>query len=124
MEVKAKARFIRMSPRKIRLVIDMIRGLSVNQARLQLHVMKKAAAEPVEKLLESAVANAEHNFQLKAQDLYIKQIIADGGPTLDRWRARAFGRAASIRRRTTHISITLEPRQPSKASSRVASPHK
>lgn len=123
MEVKAKARFIRMSPRKVRLVIDMIRGLTVNRARLQLHVMKKAAAEPVKKLLESAVANAEHNFQLKAQDLYIKQIIADGGPTLDRWRARAFGRAAPIRRPTTHVSITLEPQQSIKTPSRVASPH-
>lgn len=110
MEVKAKARYIRMSPRKVRLVIDVIRGLSVNDARAQLMVMKKAAAEPVRKLLESAIANAEHNFNLNADELYVKRIMADGGPTLGRWRARAFGRAAPIRKRTSHISIILEPR--------------
>ena len=110
MEVNATARFIRMSPRKVRLVIDVIRGLSVKQARSQLCVMKKAAAEPVGKLLDSALANATHNFHLQADDLYVKRIVADGGQVLGRWRARAFGRAAPIRKRTTHISITLEPR--------------
>ncbi|HLD20936.1 MAG TPA: 50S ribosomal protein L22 [Patescibacteria group bacterium] len=111
MEVKATARFIRMSPRKVRLVIDVIRGMGIAQARSQLSVMKKAAAEPVLKLLESAVANATHNFSLDASQMYVKSITADGGPVLGRWRARAFGRAAPIRKRTTHISITLEPRE-------------
>ncbi|HAU66736.1 MAG: 50S ribosomal protein L22 [Candidatus Uhrbacteria bacterium GW2011_GWF2_39_13] len=110
MEVKATARYIHMSPRKVRLVIDVIRGLKVNEARSQLHVMKKAAAEPVMKLLNSAIANAEHNFNLNTDELYIKQIFADGGPTLGRWRARAFGRAAPIRKRTTHIAIILDER--------------
>ena len=110
MEVKATARYIHMSPRKVRLVIDVIRGLKVNEARSQLHVMKKAAAEPVMKLLNSAIANAEHNFNLNTDELYIKQIFADGGPTLGRWRARAFGRAAPIRKRTTHIAIVLDER--------------
>ena len=110
MEVKATARYIHMSPRKVRLVIDVIRGLKVNEARSQLHVMKKAAAEPVMKLLNSAIANAEHNFSLNASELYVKQIFADGGPTLGRWRARAFGRAAPIRKRTTHIAIILDER--------------
>ncbi|MBI4592472.1 50S ribosomal protein L22 [Candidatus Uhrbacteria bacterium] len=114
MEVKATARYIRMSPRKVRLIIDVIRGLGVAQARSQLAVMKKAASEPVLKLLESAVANATHNFRLDASQMYVKQIVADGGPVLGRWRARAFGRAAPIRKRTTHISITLESR-PQKA---------
>lgn len=110
MEVNATARYIRMSPRKVRLVIDVIRGMNVRQARAQLFVMKKAAAEPVSKLLESALANATHNFHLNADDLYVKRVTADGGPMLGRWRARAFGRAAPIRKRTSHISITLEPR--------------
>jgi len=110
MEVKATARYIRMSPRKIRLVVDVIRGLDVSQARTQLAVMKKAAAEPVLKLLESAVANATHNFEQDASTLYVKSIMADGGPVLARWRARAFGRAAPIRKRTTHISIVLDSR--------------
>ena len=96
-----------MSPRKVRLVIDVIRGMGVGQARSQLHVMKKAAAEPVLKLLESAAANATHNFNLDSAQMYVKSITADGGPVLGRWRARAFGRAAPIRKRTTHISITL-----------------
>lgn len=111
MEVKAKARYIRMSPRKVRLVIDVVRGLGVKEAHAQLSMMKKAAAEPVRKLLESALANATHNFNLNKDELYIKSITADGGPTLGRWRARAFGRAAPIRKRTTHISLTLDSRQ-------------
>ena len=111
MEVKATARYIRMSPRKVRLVIDVIRGMGISQARSQLAVMKKAAAEPVSKLLESAVANATHNFNLDASQMYVKSIMADGGPVLGRWRARAFGRAAPIRKRTTHISITLDAKE-------------
>jgi large subunit ribosomal protein L22 len=111
MEVKATARYIRMSPRKVRLVIDVIRGLGVVQARAQLYAMKKAAAEPVLKLLESAAANAFHNFQLDPTQMYVKSITADGGPVLGRWRARAMGRAAPIRKPTTHIGITLEPRE-------------
>lgn len=108
MEVKAKARYVRMSPRKVRLVIDVVRGMHVKEAQTQLQFMKKAAAEPVLKLLNSAVANATHNFDLNGDTLRIKAIAADGGPTLGRWRARAFGRAAPIRKRTSHISIVLE----------------
>ncbi len=108
MEVKAKARHIRMSPRKVRLVIDVVRGMHVKEAQTQLQFMKKAAAEPVLKLLNSAIANAEHNFDLKKDDLRIKTITADGGPIIGRWRARAFGRSAPIRKRTSHISIVLE----------------
>lgn len=111
MEVKATARYIRMSPRKVRLVIDVIRGMGISQARSQLSVMKKAAAEPVSKLLESAVANATHNFNLDTSLMYVKSIMADGGPVLGRWRARAFGRSAPIRKRTTHISITLDAKE-------------
>lgn len=107
MEVFAKARFIRMTPRKVRLVIDVIRGMDVTRAKAQLTFMKKDAAEPVLKLLESAVANAEHNFQLSRENLYVKAIMADGGPALKRWTPKAFGRAAPIKKRMSHISITL-----------------
>jgi len=108
MEVKAKARFIRMSPRKIRLVVDVVRGLPVSQALTQLKFMKKHAALPVTKLLDSAIANAEHNFKMKKEHLFIKSITADGGPTLHRWTPRAHGRATAIRKRTTHISLVLD----------------
>jgi large subunit ribosomal protein L22 len=120
MEVKAKARFIRMSPRKVRLVVDVVRGKSVGEARTQLTFLNKAAVEPVLKLLNSAVANAVHNFGLNEKDLVIKEIMADGGPTLSRWRARAMGRAAPIRKRTTHISITLEDKTKTPAPEKIA----
>ncbi len=107
MDVKASARYIHQSPRKIRLVIDTIRGKRVASALEQLQFVNKAAALPVLKLLRSAVANAEHNFQLKPEALYVKSIVADGGPVLHRFRARAFGRAAPIRKRSAHISVVL-----------------
>lgn len=96
-----------MSPRKVRLVVNTVRGLSVAEAETRLTFLPKLAAKPVLKLLRSAVANAEHNFKLNRNDLYIRTIVADGGPTLKRWRARAFGRTAPIRKRTTHISLVL-----------------
>ncbi|MDG1949905.1 MAG: 50S ribosomal protein L22 [bacterium] len=110
MEVKAKARYIRMSPRKVRLVVDLIRGLDVQGAQAQLSFSKKAAAEPVLKLLNSAIANATNNFKMNGDDLYVKTIMVDGGPTLKRWRPRAFGRAGAIRKRTSHINIVLASR--------------
>lgn len=112
MEITAYARHIRMSPRKIRLVIDTIRGKRVDFALAQLPFMKKAAALPVLKLVRSAVANAEHNKGLKQEGLYIKTITADGGPILYRSRARAFGRAAPIRKRSAHLSIVLSDEAP------------
>lgn len=108
MEVKAKAKFIRMSPRKVRLVLGVVRGMKIDAARLQLAFMNKAAAEPVLKLLNSAVANALNNFGLNEETLKIKTIVADGGPILYRYRPRAMGRAAPIRKRTSHITIVLE----------------
>lgn len=107
MEVKAKARYIHMSPRKIRLIVDLVRGMGVKEARNQLRFNNKLAAGPVLKLLESAIANAIHNFKLVEDDLFIKVIVSDQGPTIKRWRPRAFGRATPIRKRTTHISIIL-----------------
>lgn len=96
-----------MSPRKVRLVVDAIRGMSVVAADTKLAFLPKLAATPVQKLLRSAIANADHNFHLKKEDLFIKTIVADGGPTLKRSHPRAFGRAAPIRKRTTHITLVL-----------------
>jgi len=110
MEVHASLRRLRMSPRKVRLVVDLIRGLSVREAETRLTFLEKGAALPVLKLLQSAMANAKHNHKLDPTTLVIAKITADGGPTVKRFRARAFGRAAPIRKRTTHISITLAPK--------------
>jgi large subunit ribosomal protein L22 len=107
MEVNAKARYIRMSPKKVRLVIDVVRGMDIAPALAQLKFINKRAATPVEKLIKSAVANAMHNFELKEDNLFIKEIRADDGPTLKRWHPRAFGRAGSIRKRSVHITLIL-----------------
>jgi len=96
-----------MSPRKVRLVVDAVRGKGALQAETLLLFIKKDAALPVLKLLRSAMANAEHNFHLRKEDLIVKTIVADAGPTLKRSRPRAFGRAAPIRKRSTHISLIL-----------------
>lgn len=111
MEVKAKARHIRMSPRKIRLVVDVIRGRRVADAQTQLQFMKKAAALPVLKLLNSAIANATNNFKLDASKLFVKAVTADEGPMIHRWTPKAMGRATPIRKRTTHIAIVLEEKE-------------
>lgn len=96
-----------MSPRKVRLVADLIRGLSVSAALDQLKVMAKHAARPVGKTLKSAVANAEHNFRLDKDALKIAKITIDKGADLKRWRPRAFGRAAPIKKHSCHITIVL-----------------
>lgn len=105
-----------MAPRKVRLVVDAIRDLPVDQAELRLQFIKKDASRPVLKLLQSAIANAEHNFKLDRSKLYVKAITADAGVTLKRFRARAMGRGAPIRKRSTHINIVLsdEPKPLSK----------
>lgn len=107
MQVKAHARYIRMAPRKVRLVTNLVKRLPVNVAIAQLKVLPKAAARPVRKVIESAVANAIHNNKLDQSKLFIYSITADGGPVLKRWRPRAFGRAATIRKRSTHISVII-----------------
>ena len=106
-EVKAHVRYLRMSPRKVRLVVDLIRGMSVEPALAQLHFMPKAAATPVRKLLQSAIANAEHNFKLDRESLFVKAAMVNQGPTLKRWRPRAMGSAAPILKRTSHITLVL-----------------
>lgn len=114
MQVSAKARYIRMSPKKIRLVLDLIRGLDVEDALRQLQFTNKAAVGPITKLLNSAIANATNNFNLEKSNLFIKEIRADDGPTLKRWKPRAFGRATPIRKRMAHISIVLDEKVASK----------
>ncbi|MBU0540522.1 50S ribosomal protein L22 [Patescibacteria group bacterium] len=116
MDVHATLRYLRMAPRKVRLVVDSIRGLPVNEALTRLSFLKKDAARPVMKLLQSAIANAENNFKLAKSDLVVKKITADGGPTLSRFRPRAMGRAAPIRKRTTHINIVLSDEKASPKS--------
>ena len=112
MEVKATARYLRVSPKKVRLVIDVVRGMDVEKALIQLQALRKDSTKYVIKLLNSAIANAEHNDELKRENLYIKKITADGGPILHRWRPRAHGRAGAIRKRTSHITIVLDERVP------------
>ena len=105
---RAIARYIRISSRKVKIVIDLIRGKSVKDAEAILRYTPKAATEPVLKLLNSAVANAENNLELNRDDLYVAEVYANQGPTLMRYRPRAHGRASRIRKRTSHITIVLD----------------
>jgi ribosomal protein L22 len=109
--VRAHAKYVRTSARKARLVCDHIRGKSVTEARAILQHTPRAVAEDWQKLLESAVANAEHNHELLGDDLQILSVTADEGPTLKRFRPRAMGRASAIRKRTSHLSIALTPKE-------------
>jgi ribosomal protein L22 len=108
--VRAQAKYVRSSARKARLVCDHIRGKSVDDARAILALTPRAVARDWSKLLESAVANAEHNHELVGEDLYIKAVHADEGPTIKRFRPRAMGRATRIRKRTSHLTILLTPK--------------
>lgn len=111
MEVKAVSKFVRVSPRKARVVVDLVRGKSVEQAREILAFTNRAIAETVEKTLNSAVANAEHNNQLRAESLVVKKAFVNEGPTLKRIRSRAKGSASRINKRTSHITIVVAPRE-------------
>ena len=107
--VRAKARYVRVAPRKARLVADQIRGLPVDEARTLLAFSPRNAAQDLLRLLDSATANAEANHDLVADDLRIAAVAVDEGPTLKRWRARARGRATRIEKKTSHISVALTP---------------
>jgi large subunit ribosomal protein L22 len=106
-EVKASAKGIHISPRKIRLVANVVRKLPVNEALIQLDFQLKKASLPLKKLVDSAVANAHHNFQIEAERLYIKHLSVDGGPVFFRYTPRAQGRAFPIRKRTSHVNLVL-----------------
>jgi ribosomal protein L22 len=107
--VRASARYVRVAPRKARLVADQVRGLTVPQARTLLEFSARGASRDIAKLIASAAANAENNHELVAEDLQIADIQVDEGPTLKRWRARARGRATRIEKRTSHVSVALTP---------------
>ena len=107
--VRAEARYVRTAPRKAQLVAEQIRGRTVPEARTILAFMTRDAARDVEKVLTSAVANAEANHGLDGDELYVLTATVGSGPTLKRWRARARGRVARIKKRTCHITLTLEP---------------
>ena len=109
--VRAKARYVRTAPRKARLVVDHIRGKSVDEARAILIHTPRAASRDVLKLLDSAIANAENNHELVADELKIDRVFVDEGPTLKRFRPRALGRATQIRKRTSHMTILLTPKE-------------
>lgn len=117
LEVKAQAKFQRISPRKVRLVVGLLRNLSISQARSQLSSLQKGSASTVLKVLESAVANAVNNNKLSADNLVIIRAFVDGGPTLKRWTPRAFGRASAIRKRTSHITIVVGEKTGAKKTS-------
>jgi large subunit ribosomal protein L22 len=108
MEAKARARFIRISPQKARLVADTIRGKNVDEAITTLRFMPKKGARTLRKVLESAVANASQNEAIDVDTLYVKTVFVDGGPMLKRIRPRAMGRASRILKRTSHITVVLD----------------
>jgi large subunit ribosomal protein L22 len=107
----AVARFVRVTPQKARRVVDLVRGLEVDEALALLRFAPQAASEPVYKVIASAVANAEGVESLDRSDLVISQVRVDEGPTMKRWRPRAQGRASRINKRTSHITVVVQPRE-------------
>jgi large subunit ribosomal protein L22 len=108
MPIIAKLRYLRIAPRKVRLVADLIRGKSIEEAQTILSFVTKRGAGPLLKLLKQALANAKNNFQLAESNLYISKILVDEGPKYKRWRARARGRADEIQKKTSHLTIVLD----------------
>jgi large subunit ribosomal protein L22 len=111
LEVMAVSKYIRMSPRKVRLVVDLVRGKGAVEALAMLRLLPKAASRPVSKAISSAVANAEENYGLSRDDLYITRITADAGPSLRRRRFGARGRYKPILRRSAHVTVVLSERE-------------
>ncbi len=111
MEVKAQARFVRISPRKVRVVIDLVRGKSVDEALTLLKFIPKRASEPIAKVIKSAAANAEHNFNLNKDNLVITKAYVDQGPTLKRFHPRQRGQAFPILKRTSHITVMVAEKE-------------
>ena len=107
--VRASSRYVRVAPRKARLIADQVRGLHIEKARALLQFSPRAAAEDIHKLIDSAAANAENNHDLVGDEMRISSITVDEGPTLKRYRPRAQGRATPIHKRTSHIAVALTP---------------
>jgi large subunit ribosomal protein L22 len=120
MEARAQARYVRVTPMKARRVVDLIRGMKADEAAAVLRFTPQAAAEPVRKVLESAMANAENNDGLATDDLYVAAAYVDDGPTMKRFRPRAQGRAYRINKRTSHITVVVEERTPVQRTRRTA----
>ena len=110
MEAKALAKYVRMSPSKLKPVTDLVRGKDLNEALTILKFTPGKSAELVEKVVQSAKANAENNFDMDPDKLYVAEIYANQGPTMKRWRAGSQGRAGAILKRSSHISVTLKER--------------
>jgi len=108
MEIKAKLQYLRIAPRKVRLIADLVRGKTVSEARTVLNFSIKGASSPVMKLLNSAVANAKNNLGIEAENLYISKITVDEGPKIKRWQPRSRGQAFEIQRKTSHIKLVLQ----------------
>jgi len=111
MQVKAVAKYVRISPRKVRQVVDLIRGKGVGEAFAILKFTPNLSATAVEKVLKSAVANAEHNNEMSADRLVVKEVFVDQGPTLKRFKPRAMGRADQIRKRSSHITVVVSEKK-------------
>jgi ribosomal protein L22 len=107
--VKASARYVRIAPRKARLIADQVRGMHIEKARALLQFSPRGAAQPIHKLIDSAAANAENNHDLVGDEMRVASITVDEGPTLRRFRPRAMGRATPINKRTSHIKVALTP---------------
>jgi len=110
MKLTSRIKHLHNTPQKCRLVVDLVRGVDVEDASKQLKNLRKKAAQPILKLLDTAVASAEHNNDMEKSNLYISQIFVDEGTVMKRWKPRAFGRANPIIRRTSHITLTLDER--------------
>ena len=117
METRARARYIRVTPRKARRVVDLIRGLPAGEAQAVLKFAPQAASDPVGKVLASAMANAEHNDRVDPETLWVSRAWVDEGPTLKRFQPRAYGRAYRVNKRTSHITVVVESRPDAQASS-------
>lgn len=111
MEAKAQARYVRVTPQKARRVVDLIRGLSAGEAQAVLRFAPQAASETIGKVLDSAIANASNNLNLDPASLVVKAAFVDEGPTMKRFRPRAQGRAYRIRKRTSHITVVVTPKE-------------
>ncbi len=109
--VRASSRYVRVAPRKARLVADQVRGLHIERARALLQFSPRSAAQDIQKLIDSAAANAENNHDLVADEMRVAEITVDEGPTLRRFRPRALGRATPINKRTSHIAVALSPEE-------------
>ena len=110
-QAKATARTVRIAPRKVRLVVDLIRGKKIGEAVAILRLTPKTASPVVEKLLNSAIANAEHNYEMNVENLVVSEVFVDEGPTMKRFRPRAQGRASAINKRTSHITIVVSEKK-------------